>query len=199
MMASQLLVTLDGIRVDGAGVPVKRLIEELGAGEVLRGVAYTLGSIVRYLGGYQMGDDQESSKWIHSPEGLQLRPSGPGCLFARWIFEPSPDHQSTPESYEAMAIDTLLKLGGGGDIACHDSMMDNLREISVALPKSILLWLGDSDNPNQVGIRPMDDPDAGLELRQDFSAELRASIEAVAVGSTTHAAEHVARRQDLSW
>ena len=196
-MANQLLVTLDGIRVDGAGVPVKCLIEELGAGEVLRGVAYTLASIVRYLSGYQIVDGQESSTWIHSPEGLQLRPSGPGCLFARWTFEPSPDRQSTPESYEALAIDTLLELGGRED--CHDSMMDNLREISVALPQSILLWLGDSDNPNQVGIRAMDDPDAGLELDQDFSAELQASIEAVAVGSTTHAAEGVAQRQDLSW
>ena len=198
-MANQLLVTLDGIKVDIAGVPAKCFIEELGAGEALRGVVYILASIVRYLSGGQMGHGQESSNWIYSPKGLQLRPSGPGCLFARWTFEPSPDHRTTPKSFETLAIDTLLELGGREDSARPDSMMDNLREISVALPKSILLWLGDSDNPNKVGVRPMDDPDAGLELHGKFSAELQASMEAVAVGGTTHAAEHVAQGQNLSW
>ena len=198
-MAHQLLVTLDGIRVDAAGVPVKCFIEEVGAAEALRGVVDTLASIVRYLSGGQIGHGQESSNWVHSPKGLQLRPSGPGCLFARWTFEPSPVHQTTPESYETLAIDTLLELGGRGDFACPDSIMDNLREISVALPKRILLWLGDSDNPNKVGIRPMDDPDVGLELHEKFSAELQASMEAVAIDRTTHTAEQVAQRQDLSW
>ena len=197
-MANQLLVTLDGIRVDATGVPVKCFIEELGADEALRGVADTLASIVRYLSGNQIREGQSPS-WIHSPRGLQLRPSGPGCLFARWTFEPSHEYQTTPASYETLAIDTLLEVGGLGDFVCPDSIMDNLREISVALPKSVLLWLGDSNNPNKFGIMPMDDPDAGLELHQKFSAELQASMEAVAVGGKTHAAEHVAQRQDLSW
>lgn len=197
-MANQLLVTLDGIRVDVAGLPVKYFIEELGTGEALRGVVDTLDSIVRYLSGNQIGEERESSHWIHNPRGLQLRPNGPGCLFARWTFEPSPERQTNLESYETQGIDTLLELGGREDFICPDSVMENLREISVALPKNVLLWLGDSNNPNKVGIRSMDDPDAGLELDK-FSAELQASMEAVAVGGKTHAAEHVAERQHLSW
>ena len=43
-----------------------------------------------------------------------------------------------------------------------------------------------------------DDPDAGLELRDDVRAELEASL-AAAAGGATSPAEHVAQRQGLSW
>ena len=43
-----------------------------------------------------------------------------------------------------------------------------------------------------------EDPDAGLELRNDIRAELEASL-ALTVGSATSRAEQVAQRQGLSW
>ena len=45
----------------------------------------------------------------------------------------------------------------------------------------------------------IEDPDDDLELREDFSAELRASLETVAGGGATRSAEQVAQRQGLSW
>ena len=50
-----------------------------------------------------------------------------------------------------------------------------------------------------VDSEPVDDPDAGLELREDFLAELQASIDAVEGGSTAHPAEEVAQRLGLTW
>ena len=45
-----------------------------------------------------------------------------------------------------------------------------------------------------------EDPDAGLELDEELSAELQASLEAVDRGGVTRSAEQVARRrQGLSW
>ena len=43
------------------------------------------------------------------------------------------------------------------------------------------------------------DPDAGLELREDFAAKLDASIKAVEAGAPTISDEEVARKYDLSW
>ena len=45
----------------------------------------------------------------------------------------------------------------------------------------------------------VEDPDDGLELHQEFSAELQASLEAVDSGAATSSAEKVAKRQGLSW
>ena len=45
---------------------------------------------------------------------------------------------------------------------------------------------------------PIEDPDA-LELREEFSEELRASLEAVAGGEATRSADEVAQRQGLAW
>ena len=45
----------------------------------------------------------------------------------------------------------------------------------------------------------MEDPDDDLELHEEFSAELQASLEAVAGGGATRSAEQVAQRQGLSW
>ena len=44
-----------------------------------------------------------------------------------------------------------------------------------------------------------EDPDAGLELDEELSAELQTSLEAVDGGVVTRSAEQVARRQGLSW
>ena len=43
------------------------------------------------------------------------------------------------------------------------------------------------------------DPDDDRELREEFSAQLQASLEAVANGNATRSAEEVAQRLGLSW
>ncbi len=45
----------------------------------------------------------------------------------------------------------------------------------------------------------MEDPDDDLELHEEFSAALQASLNAVADGGATRSAEEVAQRQGLSW
>lgn len=45
----------------------------------------------------------------------------------------------------------------------------------------------------------VEDPDSGLELREDFSEELQASLDAVAHGDATKPAERVAKKLGLSW
>ena len=49
-----------------------------------------------------------------------------------------------------------------------------------------------------VAARDMEDPDAGLELRDDTRTDLQASLAATAAGATSFASQ-VARRQGLSW
>ena len=61
----------------------------------------------------------------------------------------------------------------------------------------------------EAGLRPVEvvdadsvddpDPDDDLELRQEFSAEVQASLAAVASGGATSTAEQVAQRQGLTW
>ena len=45
----------------------------------------------------------------------------------------------------------------------------------------------------------LEDPDEGLELREEFAAELEASIKAVEAGQPTIPAEEFARKHGLSW
>ena len=45
----------------------------------------------------------------------------------------------------------------------------------------------------------VEDPDSGLELREDFSEELQASLEGVARGDSTKPAKQVAKKLGLSW
>ncbi len=45
----------------------------------------------------------------------------------------------------------------------------------------------------------VEDPDEGLELREDVAAELEASIKAVEAGQPTIPAEEFARKHELSW
>ena len=47
-------------------------------------------------------------------------------------------------------------------------------------------------------LEPTDGPDAGLELREDFFAELQASLEAIGDGGSAHSAEEVAQRLGLT-
>ena len=50
-----------------------------------------------------------------------------------------------------------------------------------------------------VDAEPIDGPDAGLELREQFSTELQASLEAIDRGVATRSAEKVSQRLGLSW
>ncbi|MDE2842339.1 MAG: helicase-related protein [Chloroflexota bacterium] len=50
-----------------------------------------------------------------------------------------------------------------------------------------------------VDSEPMDGPDADLELRAEFAAELRSSLESMERGGAAHSAEEVAQRLGLSW
>ena len=50
-----------------------------------------------------------------------------------------------------------------------------------------------------VDAEPTDGPDTGLELREEFSAELQASLDAIKRGGSTHSVEEVAQRLGLSW
>lgn len=143
-MVNQLLVTLDGIRDDGAGVPVEELS---GINGVPASVLSALSAIVTHLSGHQE-EHRQSDSWVRKPQGLSLRRSDPGYLFAQWTLEPSLDHQTNPESYENQAIDMLLESSSS-----DDPVSDYLREISDALPQGVLLWLGDSDSPNRIGIK----------------------------------------------
>lgn len=45
----------------------------------------------------------------------------------------------------------------------------------------------------------VDDRDKDMELREEFSADLRESLDAVARGNTTNSAEQVAQKLGLSW
>ena len=45
----------------------------------------------------------------------------------------------------------------------------------------------------------VEDPDEGLELREDFALKLEASIKAVEAGEPTIPAEEVSRRLGLTW
>ena len=45
----------------------------------------------------------------------------------------------------------------------------------------------------------LDDPDEGLELRDDFAEELRDSLAAVETGSKTVSAQRVSEKLGLTW
>lgn len=59
----------------------------------------------------------------------------------------------------------------------------------------------------EAGLRPVevadadsvDDPDRDLDLREDFSAEVQASLAEVASGGATIPADKIAQRQGLTW
>ena len=45
----------------------------------------------------------------------------------------------------------------------------------------------------------LDDPDEGLELRDDFTEELLSSLDAVETGGKTISAQKVAEKLELTW
>ena len=197
-MASQLLVTLEGIQVSVSGVSLEWLVKELDVDETLKSVSDALSSAARLLSG-DRAERGQPLQWTHSPTGLQLRPSGPGCLLAQWAFESSSNRASGSESYESRAIDILLEQGCRRVSSCPQTIADSLRELAESLPEGIFLWLGDAENPNRIGISPAEDPDVGLPLHENFAAELQASLRIVTAGGETRSAESVAQRQGLSW
>lgn len=53
-------------------------------------------------------------------------------------------------------------------------------------------------DPDKESREPLEEPE-DTELREEFSDELQASLEAVAGGGATRSAEEVAQRQGLAW
>ena len=148
-MNSQLLVTLDGIRDDDAGLALHEL---QGIDEILEKVSSTLTSYVRHSSG-RRAEPGQSESWICRPRLLELRRSAPGCLSAQWTLGPSRDVRTGMEADESRAIEKLLKSSGREDLASDMSVQHYLDEISDVLPEGLLLWLGDSHDPNRIGIR----------------------------------------------
>ena len=72
---------------------------------------------------------------------------------------------------------------------------DNVAEHGSRRPRPV-----DGGVADAIAEQPLDeDPDAGLELREEISDELKASQEAVARGGATRSAEQVAERLGLTW
>lgn len=53
-------------------------------------------------------------------------------------------------------------------------------------------------DPDKESREPLEEPE-DTELREEFSKELQASLEAAASGDATRSAEEVAQRQGLAW
>ena len=157
-MNSQLLVTLDGIRDDDAGLAWHEL---QGIDEILEKVSSTLTSYVRHSSG-RRAEPGQSESWICRPRLLELRRSALGCLSAQWTLGPSRDVRTGMEADESRAIEKLLKSSGREDLASDMSVQDYLSEITAALPEGVLLWLGDSDDPKRIRIKHTEG--AGNEL-----------------------------------
>ncbi len=148
-MNSQLLVTLDGIRDDGAGLALHELQS---IDEVLDQVSSILAMYIRHSSGHR-AEPGEFDRWIGIPRLLALRRSASGCLSAQWTLGPSSDARTDIEAYETRAIEMLFESPGSEDFAFDVSVQDYLSEISAALPKGVLLWLGDSDDPKRIRIQ----------------------------------------------
>ena len=100
---------------------------------------------------------ERAPRWT-SRSGIELGPTGPGGLFARWTFEPGPEHQSQADSYETWTIEFVLGGGQQGTAAYLDPLLKYLQ----SLPNDPhdprdprrwpTLWLGDANNPQRVRI-----------------------------------------------
>ena len=156
-MADQLIVTLDGIRVDVDEIPAESFITALRVNEVAEHVESMLSLAAKHLSGEQTAYEQPTN-WIHSLGSLPLYPISSGCLAAQWTFEPPPAARSDAESVEIRAIDTLLKQGGQDASECINPMRDYLRNISEADPETLVwlgdaeVWLGDADDTRRVRV-----------------------------------------------
>ena len=147
-MTNQLLITLDGIRDDSSGLAWHELRS---LDEVVDKVSSVL---VMYVGHHSedQGFPEESTVWIDRPRLLELRRTTPGCLSARWTLGPLPDTRPGIGADGARAVEALLKSSSGRGESSDESVQDCFDEISRALPKGVLLWLGDSNEPNRISI-----------------------------------------------
>ena len=149
-MADQLIVTLDGIRVDVDPVPAESFVAALRVNEVAEYVESMLSLAVKHIGGEQTAYEQFMYQ-NHSPGSLRLYAIGSSCLAAQWTFEPASAARSDAESIVLQAIDTLLKQGGQDASDCINPMLDYLREISGEVPGAFI-WLGDAEQPRRVRV-----------------------------------------------
>ena len=162
-MTSQLLVTLDGIRDDSAGLALHELQD---LDEVLDKVSSVLAMYAGHSSGHPTLPGQFET-WIHTHRLLELRRSAPGCLSARWTLGPLPEVGPDMPSDESRAVEVLLESSGRRGEPSEASLQDYIDEISDALPKGVLLWLGDSDNPNRISIKHNDDSANELSSRDE--------------------------------
>lgn len=148
-MTSQLLLTLDGIRYDQEELT----LDELGSiDQILDRVSITLAMFVIRASGLQV-ERSNSEGWKRRPQLLPSRGCGPGYLSTQCTLRPSSGIRTDIEAYGNRAFELLFESLGNRDMAGNVAVQDYLDEISDALPEGVLLWLGDSDNPNRIGIR----------------------------------------------
>ena len=203
-MAQQLLVTLDGIRVEVTGVPVECFIEELSFDEALQGCARAFTRAIEQLDEPTDWPEQPI-RWNWHPTGLRLQPSASGHLFAQWASDLPRQYETIDGSSAAEQIDRFLNSCVPESELDVNSVSEIIRDISSTLPKGVFLWLGDDQNPRKVRvdpekvqIGPESDPDADLELRSSFLANMQASQHAVIGGEATLSIEEVVKKQGLT-
>ena len=166
-MTSQLLLTLDVIRYDQDELP----LDELGSiDEILDRVAMTVATLVIHSSGLQVERGQ-SEGWIRRPRLLPSRRCGPGYLTTQCTLRPSSSAKSDMEAYGTRAVEMLFESLGNKDMASDIRVRDYLDEISNALPEGVLLWLGDSDDPNRIGIKHTEGAVDDVELRDEALIE----------------------------
>ena len=148
-MTSQLLLTLDEISYDQGELT----LDELGSiDEILDRVSITLAMFVIHSSGLQV-ERSNSEGWKRRPQLLPSRRCGPGYLSTQCTLRPSSGIRTDIEAYGNRAFEVLFESLGNRDKASGVAVQDYLDAISDALPEGVLLWLGDSDNPNRIGIR----------------------------------------------
>ena len=103
---------------------------------------------------------ERAPRWT-SRSGIELGPTGPGALFARWTFEPGPEHLSQGDSRETRTVEFVLGGGQQGTGTYLDPLLEYLR----GLPKDPhdlrrwpTLWLGDAYNPQRIRIALAEEP-----------------------------------------
>ena len=162
-MTSQLLLTLDGIRYDHEELTLDDLSS---IDEILERVSITLAMFVIHSSGLQV-ERSNSEGWKRRPQLLPSRHCGPGFLSTRCILRPSSGVRTDIEAYVDRAFGVFFESLGNINMAGNVAVQPYLDEISGALPEGVLLWLGDSDNPNRIGIRHASDAVDEVEPRDE--------------------------------
>ena len=152
-MADKLVVTLGELPIDTAGETVEDFSKILRPNELLASVESMLSLAAQHFSVSESSYERASS-WS-SRTGVELGPTGPGGLFARWTFEPGPEHRSRADSYETWTIEFVLGGGQQGTAAYLDPLLEYLRSLPND-PRDLrrwpTLWLGDANNPQRVRI-----------------------------------------------